>query len=513
MHSESILVVLGIEGQLYTAKAFSQKFELPVSGVVLTQEMERIVEESEVYQPDRLYSLPRFYRRHIDRVTSMSDHDIRANIREYEGNWGIASIGTLVYFDRYFRSERNYSTVLRHALIYMEFVETILSEENPVWCRSNTTTFFGLVLQAACLSKRIPALKPRAACIHARIEFMDESVNGALRGWRQMYRALTAAENAVAPETRQQAIDWLGDFRDRPVRPGYAEMNSVVEFRLKTFLNGLWQGIRVRFDNRYWHAILNHPIDRKLRFREPPGKVFFHDFVWREMRAIWLRSAKWYRHEVSLDEPYIYFPLQFSPEISTLTHGLRVEDQAALVETFAKFLPSKYRLYVKEHTSMIGRRPASLYRRLKRLHNVTLVSPRVSTFSLIRNASAVATITSTAGWEAFLFGKPVIVFGNVFFKEFPNVLNLVIDDDCAIQVAEYLENFSPVEDEIVRSVIAYFSVTYAATTGDIGIEISRDEAQENATVVARAFLDQLERFPLDALTNAPAPLKSGRIHA
>jgi hypothetical protein len=46
-----------------------------------------------------------------------------------------------------------------------------------------------------------------------------------------------------------------------------------------------------------------------------------------------------------------------------------------------------------------------------------LLGPDEDTWSLIRDAAAVAVITGTVGWEALLFGKAVVTFGDVFYNE------------------------------------------------------------------------------------------------
>lgn len=497
MGRKSILFQLGIEGHIPLAKRFRELFGLDIACVTLTQEMERVLARQNGFSPDRHYSFPTFFKKNIGATEELSLAALRERIHAHEKRWNIPSIVTFYYFDRYFRYVRDHATVLRHVLLYMDFAAHILEREDIAWNKGNLTTLFGLVMQSACLARGIPSLKHRAACISGRIEFMDEASNGHLRGWRSVYRALTLDSNTVAPETVDEARAWLRAFRQRPNRPRYSEKNSVAEFDLAKFVRLLWQGVAVRFDPEYWAVLFGCPLDRRLGFRAPFGDAFLKDFLLREARAFGLRRSRWCREAVDLDQPFVYLPLHFTPEISTLTHGLRYEDQRLLVSNLAKYLPSGLVLYVKEHTSMPGRRPMRFYRDVAEHFNVRLIDPRVSTFDLIRKAKAVATVTGTAGWEAFVFGKPVIVLGNVFFNEFPNVLHLNIDDDTAERIGNYLDNFEPNDREIERAVTAYFDTTYRAETGDIGVDVTDDEAAENARRLADAFHDQLTRFPLN----------------
>jgi capsule polysaccharide export protein KpsC/LpsZ len=116
-------------------------------------------------------------------------------------------------------------------------------------------------------------------------------------------------------------------------------------------------------------------------------------------------------------ERYVLYPIHFQPEASTLVQAPLYLDQAALIEDISKSLPVGYQLYVKEHVSNRGRRPLGFYERLRRTFGVRLLGPDEDTWALIRNASAIAVITGTVGWEGLLFGKPVVTFGDVFYND------------------------------------------------------------------------------------------------
>jgi hypothetical protein len=79
-------------------------------------------------------------------------------------------------------------------------------------------------------------------------------------------------------------------------------------------------------------------------------------------------------------------------------------------------MPLHFKLYVKEHPIMVGYRTHRYYRELKKIPNVKLMNPSTSSFDLIKNAKLIATITGTVGWEALIFKKPVITFGDIFYN-------------------------------------------------------------------------------------------------
>ena len=56
----------------------------------------------------------------------------------------------------------------------------------------------------------------------------------------------------------------------------------------------------------------------------------------------------------SLKNKYIYYPMQKSPESSTLLIGNNYMNQEYLIETISKNIPYDFKLYVKEHPNMLN---------------------------------------------------------------------------------------------------------------------------------------------------------------
>jgi hypothetical protein len=120
-------------------------------------------------------------------------------------------------------------------------------------------------------------------------------------------------------------------------------------------------------------------------------------------------------------EKYVLYPIHFQPEASTLVQAPMYLDQLALLQDIAKSLPIGHRLYVKEHVVNTGRWPIAFYEAIRAIPAVRLLGPDEPTWPLIQNASAIAVITGTMGFEGLLFGKPVITFGDVYFNLLPHV--------------------------------------------------------------------------------------------
>lgn len=154
------------------------------------------------------------------------------------------------------------------------------------------------------------------------------------------------------------------------------------------------------------------------------------------------------------DEAYAFFALHTEPEALPMILAPFYMDQAWLIKQVAKSLPVDFKLYVKDHPMMIGRRPGSFYEEIKKIPNVKLIDPVTKSFSLIDKARLVFTITGTAGWEAALLKKPVIIFSKVFYSRLSMVKNCRSMPELPTLVQDQLTNFTYDEEELVHFIAA-----------------------------------------------------------
>jgi hypothetical protein len=125
-----------------------------------------------------------------------------------------------------------------------------------------------------------------------------------------------------------------------------------------------------------------------------------------------------------LDEKYeiIFYPLHHEPEASILYMSEYYEDQIGLIRNLAKCLTNNQLLVVKEHPEQPGMLLSGRFRQLrKQLSNVEYLPAEYSTKRIIQLSELIITQTSTAGWEALVLGKPVVVIGQVFYDKYPKI--------------------------------------------------------------------------------------------
>jgi len=121
----------------------------------------------------------------------------------------------------------------------------------------------------------------------------------------------------------------------------------------------------------------------------------------------------------------IAYPLHFEPESTTLYFAPECSDQAATISTIARNLPLDTVLVVKEHPSQPGRLLTREFQNARLNNpNVCFLPGKVTNYEILSRCDAVATATSTLGWEALCYGKPVVVFGDVYYDKHPQVTKL-----------------------------------------------------------------------------------------
>ena len=124
------------------------------------------------------------------------------------------------------------------------------------------------------------------------------------------------------------------------------------------------------------------------------------------------------------DKKYVYFPLHYQPEMTTNVLGGKYVNQATAIYELRKLLPSEYTIVIKENPIQDWyMREKGFFKIVDSLPNIVYVPLKTSSYTLAKNAVAVATITGTAGFEALYYKKPVICFGMSWYKFLPGVFD------------------------------------------------------------------------------------------
>ncbi|MDD3734844.1 MAG: hypothetical protein PHR67_08135 [Candidatus Cloacimonetes bacterium] len=279
----------------------------------------------------------------------------------------------------------------------------------------------------------------------------------------------------------ENIVDIASEFLERFEETNFKPANMVFtgkkpSFKLNYFLLiGLWVKNRTnpKFNNKYsymyykgYKSILN-PLLFYFRYKISQNLYQKPDY----------------------SKKYVYFPLHYQPEASTIVCAQKYEKQIFYIDSWAKSLPADTMLYIKEHYALLGHRELGFYKQLKKYPNVVLIDPWEDTFKLIKNAIAVTTLTGTAGWEAMLLRKPVILGGNIFFDNAPGIIKV---DDIFDNFVNKLEQWiQPTREEIIHYLCEYFSTIYE---GQVYAASPNCYDEKNIYKVAESLINQIERL-------------------
>jgi hypothetical protein len=208
------------------------------------------------------------------------------------------------------------------------------------------------------------------------------------------------------------------------------------------------------------------------------------------------KAARPLYDELDPQRPFVYFPLHVTDDYKIKKVIPHCIDQASIVEQVADALPPGYDLVLKEHPMSVGRNALSLLRRLKRRANVRLVSPHTSSHDLMRQAAAVAVISSTVGLEALLYEKPVLTLGQPFYAGYGITLDVDSFRELRDQVPALLR-FRPDSERVNRFLHAAMRACYP------GAPVLVDRSDENAVELAGSIEERAaqvlrERAPVPA---------------
>ncbi len=205
-----------------------------------------------------------------------------------------------------------------------------------------------------------------------------------------------------------EMLERVHSFKSKPSMPTY--MKNLGNKQTLNFI--LIKEFFIRFRKYYFEKRSSYDYFTRNPFSLSYIKIkklFFS-------KMILLKEKKYFDLPKMKHDEYFLYPIHMQPEASTLVLAPYYVDQLSNIINISKTLPAGVYLYVKEHKSALGERFTAFYKDLKKYPNIKLISHNENTFELIKHSKGIITLSSTVGWEALFFEKPVITLGNVFYN-------------------------------------------------------------------------------------------------
>ena len=177
--------------------------------------------------------------------------------------------------------------------------------------------------------------------------------------------------------------------------------------------------IETEYNPKIAKNIFSISIDQFIRIEK---RIRNTGFRWNYIPKIKTKYKVLNREDLYTDAPnndFVFMPLQWGEESNLTILGGAYNHQERAVKTVLNYLPDNKMLVLKEHPNRPGAIDYSTLYKLKQADGrIVLVDPQTPSINLVQKCDCVITITSTVGFEALMIGKPVILLGDRFYKEF-----------------------------------------------------------------------------------------------
>lgn len=458
--------------------AIREEYDCPLVCVVMWQQAEEDLAftEEQKQKLGKFYSVPQFYLDNISTLRALPDTELDAQQASLELELGITENVRTSYYDRMFQKIPDFRDCRNLQVIYLMLAKKIFDENDIGYALLGRELYFWNILADVALMRGAPAM---SVCGGAHIgnRYYGRDSAGQQLGMREAFARLTSGDDKdFAANDLHQADELYDQFVNQPERPAYSKVAS--RSLVRSVRDALGGGIAFMLKNHA--AYRDHTFDREAGFLDSSFQALLR-WPLKTMRMAAIGYTNFLSKTPDLTKKYVYLPLHKAPEVKDMFYGERYAHHESFVTAVAKKLPSEYRLYVKDHTSMIGNRTLGFYRRLQELYNVEVIHPNVSTFDLIRHCDATLTVTGTAGWEAYLLDKPVIVLGDTFYNFLPNLLHADLHaPDFNQQLKSFLAAHKAIPGLAQKALRAHYLSAFSST----GYHRDMDDLAQHASEYA-----------------------------
>jgi len=204
------------------------------------------------------------------------------------------------------------------------------------------------------------------------------------------------------------------------VGKGVAENPHIKGLRKSKDIKHLFSKTKALFNQIIMPLKIGNKAIRQICYYQSPGYYFkeLSFYLNYNLRGRSYDDINNFNREVEV----VFYPLHFEPEATMFYMSPYYEDQFALVENILKCMKEDQVLVIKEHPAQAGFLMQKQFRDLKkRFPNVLFLKAEVPSLKVIDRANIIVTLVSTAGFEALVLGKPVIVLGNVYYNTYEGV--------------------------------------------------------------------------------------------
>jgi len=341
----------------------------------------------------------------------------------------------LKMMDRMDPSGYNFNYSERIQLYYqtLEFVLNYFNDQQPKIIIFNETphSIFTYIIYAVAKQQQIKILRLSPTHINGNV-FLTSSLEKEQPFFKELF--LDIQKSKTISEETKEYVDAINGKYDNAV-PYYmdkikkannkGDLYKIIKMGLKS-IEYLFRKEKQNYYKNKFSSIRKKFTNSSLALNNFKSTLFKI-----KLQKEYTKFVAQTADKFNLDEPFIYFPLQYQPEKSSSPEADIYVNQYLAINMLSKLSDNRFKIYVKEHISQFSitlkgeqGRALSFYESLATLDNIVFIDTDIDSFLLIDKAISLATLTGTAGLESIIRGKPSIIFGYPWYKECEGIFHV-----------------------------------------------------------------------------------------
>lgn len=363
---------------------------------------------------------------------------------------------------------------LNYTVNMLRYLYDFLKENKPDLFYSYAVAgAFTLGLAELCGKLNIPFYK----LTHTRISNLVVLDTGARDDMNVVKEKFNSDAEIFEKENLKWAEEHLMNFRVKQEQPDYQILQNDI-YLAKTTL---------QYKAKNWAKYAKGLTDKSNDFTHNSylDNLKYDQKTVAGIKKFW-QQKPFYDAEPLMEKKFLFYTLHVDPEASTMVISPYQTNQLTVLEAIAKSKAIDQILIVKEHLTMIGRRPKDYYEKINALPGVYLIDPREPSFKFINKAEAVLTLTGTSGFEAVLLKKPAVFLGNFIYQFIGEGFVLTNDLSALPEILNNLHEIKPAEDEtLIRLLAAVKEVAFPFDGGLIWSGVDKQKVLDNIPEVEK----------------------------
>ena len=384
--------------------------------------------------------------------------DIDLHIKKLEKEYPFKPLRMLLWSEM-FEMKTPENVLIRRLILHFKFWEDFLKKTKVEMIFSEGPSILSTcVLWVVCKKYNVKLIELAPVGVPGTKNFRSSWGDGV----DNLYNRLDKIKVDKDSENYAKSLDYYNKMIKNPERPLYANIDIESGKNTENKSYKFFPKFHKKLDKNFLIKILKYKSYDNYYLNKTNFSSFYIDWLKTKLKYFYIKNSNIF-NKVDYSKNFFLFPLHISNEWTDYTYmGLKYPHVIDLIKKIACCLPLNSKLYVKEHPSLFPHKSISFYKKIKKISNVFLIGPSENNFKLIKNSKGIITLGATTGWEAFIIGKPVISFCNIWYGKLDGIYR-VRDEFDLVEILQNSEKLPlPKLEYKVKVIYTLFEISFKA---------------------------------------------------